>query len=178
MYFLLKSDAEVSLPTQLLFSWLILDFLHQTRGNTWKRSKIRLYLHQRGYGNPIEWWQSDKVWWSREILLGRSRLVVMKRHAIINISYCRIQIYIYRLWKYSAHIYIYIYIYIYVCVCGCVCGAFNKFQDFFTGILNCRRLLKIQCVIAIYLMIWLSIFYDFSFKRTATAGIGMHPTKA
>ena len=61
MYFLSKSDAEVLLPTQPPFSWLILDFLHQTRGNT-------------GSGNPIERQQSGGV---VRYLLGRSGLVVM-----------------------------------------------------------------------------------------------------
>ena len=69
------------------------------------------------------------------------------------------------------HIYIYIYIYI--------CGVFNTFPDFFcTGIWNCRRLLKIHYVIAILLMKWLTNFYDSKFKWTATAAIGIHPTKA
>ena len=58
-------------------------------------------------------------------------------------------------------------------------GEFNKFPDFFcTGIWNCRRLLKIHYVIAIHLMRWQTNFYDFRFKSTATAGIGIHPTKA
>ena len=35
-----------------------------------------------------------------------------------------------------------------------------------------------QYVIAIHLMRWLTNFYDFSFKGTATAAIGIHPTKA
>ena len=35
---------------------------------------------------------------------------------------------------------------------GDIRGAFNKFPDFFTGISNCRRLLKIQNVIAIHRM--------------------------
>ena len=38
--------------------------------------------------------------------------------------------------------------------------------------------MKIQYVIAIHLMRWLTNFYDFSFKSTATAGIRIHPTKA
>ena len=38
--------------------------------------------------------------------------------------------------------------------------------------------MKIQYVIAIHLMRWLTNFYDFSFKWTATAGIRIHPTKA
>ena len=33
-------------------------------------------------------------------------------------------------------------------------------------------------VIAIHLMRWLTNFYDFRFKWTATAGFGIHPTKA
>ena len=53
-----------------------------------------------------------------------------------------------------------------------------SFQTFCTGIQNCSRLLKIQHVIAIYLMRWLANFYDFTFKWTATAKIGIHPTKA
>ena len=54
-----------------------------------------------------------------------------------------------------------------------ICGAFNKFPDFF-----CTGLLKIHYVIAIHFMRWLTNFYDFSFKWTATAAIGIHPTKA
>ena len=40
--FLHESADEYTtlLPTQPPFSWLILDFLNQTRGSTWKRSKI------------------------------------------------------------------------------------------------------------------------------------------
>ena len=38
--------------------------------------------------------------------------------------------------------------------------------------------MKIQYVIAIHLIRWLTNFYDFSFKSTATAAIGIHPTKA
>ena len=36
---------------------------------------------------------------------------------------------------------------------------------------------KIQYIIAIYLIWWLTNFYDFWFKWTATAAIGIHPTK-
>ena len=39
------------------------------------------------------------------------------------------------------------------------------------------KLSKIQYVIAIHLMRWLTNFYDFRFKWTATAAIGIHPTK-
>ena len=38
--------------------------------------------------------------------------------------------------------------------------------------------MNIQYVIAIHLIRWLTNFYDFSFKWTATAAIGIHPTKA
>ena len=58
-------------------------------------------------------------------------------------------------------------------------GAFNKFPDFFcTGIYYCRSLFKIQYVIAIHLIRWPNNFYDFRFKWTATAAIGIHPTEA
>ena len=57
-------------------------------------------------------------------------------------------------------------------------GAYDKFPDFFRmGIYNCFRLLKIHYVIAIHLIRWLTNFYDFRFKWTATAAIGIHPTK-
>ena len=47
------------------------------------------------------------------------------------------------------YIYIYIHTYIYIYVRG----EFNKFPDIFVQVFkNCRRLLKIQYVIAIYLM--------------------------
>ena len=38
--------------------------------------------------------------------------------------------------------------------------------------------MKVRYVTAIYLMRWLTDFYDFSFKWTATTGIIIHPTKA
>ena len=38
--------------------------------------------------------------------------------------------------------------------------------------------MKIQYVIAIYRIRWLTIFYDFRFKGTATAAIWIHPTEA
>ena len=58
-------------------------------------------------------------------------------------------------------------------------GAFNKSPDFFcTDIYNCCKLLKIQYVIAIHLMRWLTNLYDFWFKRTDTAANGIHRTKA
>ena len=58
-------------------------------------------------------------------------------------------------------------------------GAYDKFPDFFRmGIYICRRLLKIPYVIAIHLKRWLTNFYDFRFKSTATAAIGIHPTKS
>ena len=56
--------------------------------------------------------------------------------------------------------------------------SFQTFFFFFTGIQNCCRLLKIQYVIAIHLMRWMTNFCDFRFKSTATTAIGIHPTKA
>ena len=53
-----------------------------------------------------------------------------------------------------------------------------SYQFFCTGIWHCRRHLKIQYVIAIHVMRWLTNFYDFRFKWTATAAIGIHPAKA
>ena len=38
--------------------------------------------------------------------------------------------------------------------------------------------MKFQYVIAIHIMRWLTNFYDFRFQWTATAAIGIHPTKA
>ena len=75
----------------------------------------------------------------------------------------------------NIYIYIYIYIYmltwyIYICVVHSI-----SFQTFFVHA-NGRRLLKIQYVIAIHLMRWRTNFYDFAFKWTATAAIGIHPT--
>ena len=61
-------------------------------------------------------------------------------------------------------------------------GAFNKFPDFFVqafkiiienSVCYCY-VVKIQYVIAIHLMRWLTNFYDSRFKWTATAGIGIH----
>ena len=53
-----------------------------------------------------------------------------------------------------------------------------RFQAFFVHHLKCHRLLKIQYVIAIHLMRWLTNFYHFTFKWTATIRIGIHHTKA
>ena len=59
-------------------------------------------------------------------------------------------------------------------------GAFNMFPAFFfcTGIENWRRSMKIQYVIAKYVMRWLINLYDFRFKWTATIATGIHPIKA
>ena len=62
--------------------------------------------------------------------------------------------------------------------CMYKCCEFNTFPDIFcTGIWNCRRHFRILQVIAIHLMRGLTNFYDFRFKRTATAAIGIHLTK-
>ena len=68
---------------------------------------------------------------------------------------------------------IYIYIYMCVCVCVCVCVrcAFNKFPDFFVQVVvNSWKF----SMLLLYIL-W--DFYDFRFKWTATAAIGIHPTK-
>ena len=71
----------------------------------------------------------------------------------------------------SLSLYIYIYIYI--------CGAFNKFPDFFVQALKIDVDSWIFSMFLTYqLMRWLTNFYDFRFKWTATAAIGIHPTKA
>ena len=54
-----------------------------------------------------------------------------------------------------------------------------SFQTFFRmGIKNCHRHLKTHYVIAIHMMRWLTNFYDFRFKWTATIANGIHPTKS
>ena len=64
------------------------------------------------------------------------------------------------LWKHNLVIYIYIYIYTHTHTH--TRGTYDKFPDFFRmGILKCRRLLKIQYVIAIHHIRWLTNFYDF-----------------
>ena len=80
----------------------------------------------------------------------------------------------------SNNIYIYIYIYIYILYIYRERErerAFNKFPHFLYRHLKLSYTLKIQYVIAIRLMRWLTNFYDFSFEWTATAAIGIHPTK-
>ena len=52
-------------------------------------------------------------------------------------------------------------------------GAFNKFPDFFVPAFQIENSVC-YCYIS-YEMI--GHFYDFGFKRTATAAIGIHPTK-
>ena len=61
---------------------------------------------------------------------------------------------------------------------GCAWCHQYVYRLFCAGIYNYCRLLKIQYVIAIHLMRWLTNFYDFRFKSTATAAIGIHSTKA
>ena len=57
-------------------------------------------------------------------------------------------------------------------------GAFNKLPDFFVQAFKIViDSLRIHHIIAIYLMRWLTNFYDFSIKWTAIAAIGIHPTK-
>ena len=56
--------------------------------------------------------------------------------------------------------------------------ALNKFPDRFVQAFKIPVLLKIQYVIAIQLLRWLTNFYDVRFKWTTTAAIRIHPTKA
>ena len=56
-------------------------------------------------------------------------------------------------------------------------GAFNRFTDFFVHAFKIVVDSWKFAVIAIHLMRWLTNFYDFRFKWTATAAIGIHPTK-
>ena len=56
-------------------------------------------------------------------------------------------------------------------------GAFNMFLDFFVQAFKIVVDSWKFTVIPIHLMRWLTNFYDFRFKWTATAAIGIHPTK-
>ena len=57
-------------------------------------------------------------------------------------------------------------------------GCIQCFQTFFVWAFKIVVDSWKITVIAIHLMRWLTNFYDFKFKWTATAGIGMHPSKA
>ena len=61
---------------------------------------------------------------------------------------------------------------------GNFCLLAGCFLDFFLQAFKIVVDLKIHYVIAIHLMRWLTKFYDFRFKSTPTAAIGIHPTKA
>ena len=56
--------------------------------------------------------------------------------------------------------------------------AFNKFPDFLYRYLKLSWTLENSDILAIHLMRWLTNFYDFRFKWTATAAIGIRHTKA
>ena len=60
---------------------------------------------------------------------------------------------------------------------GHLCKFSNRLSHGVVCLFRFRRFLKIQYVIAIHLMKWLANFYDFRFKWTATAAIGIHPLK-
>ena len=55
-------------------------------------------------------------------------------------------------------------------------GAFNKFPDFFVQAFKIVVDSWKFSMLLLYIL-WLTNFYDFSFKSTATAAIGIHPTK-
>ena len=69
-------------------------------------------------------------------------------------------------------------IYIHICLSYIHTRCLNKFPTFLYRHLKLSYTLKNQYVIAIHLMKWLTNFYDFRFKSTATAVFGIHPTKA
>ena len=113
-------------------------------------------------------------------------------YTYICVCVCVFGLVLFLLFKVISAIYIYIYIY----VCKYNKNVFRKskslknmikyirnlyevhmisFQTFFVGVF---KILKIQYVIAIDLMRWLTNFCDFRFKWTARSGIGMYPTKA
>ena len=71
--------------------------------------------------------------------------------------------------------YIYL-IYIYLLSLLYIRDAFNKFSYFFVQAF--RIVVDSWKFTMLLLYIWLTNFYDFRFKSTATAGIGIHPTKA
>ena len=75
------------------------------------------------------------------------------------------------LWYYDTSVCGWLYIYIYMYEVHRV-----SFQTFFVWAF--KIVLKIQYLIAIHLMRWLTNFSDFSFKWTTTAAIGIPPTKA
>ena len=62
---------------------------------------------------------------------------------------------------------------------GSIRGAFNRFPDFFVQAFKIViDSWKVQYVIVIHRMRWLTNSYDFRFQCTATSAIGIHPTKA
>ena len=82
---------------------------------------------------------------------------------------------------YTRIIYI-LYIYVCVCVClfcvcVCVCLCVVPFHTFCTGNKIVVDSWKFR-IFGIHHMRWLTNFYDFRFKWTATTAIGIHPTKA
>ena len=75
------------------------------------------------------------------------------------------------------YIHITVSIWVRVGACIYVRGVFNMLPDFFVPSFRIENL-KIQYVIAIHLMRWLTNFYDYRSKWTATTAIGIHLTKA
>ena len=122
MYFLLRSDAEDSLPTQPPYSWLILDFLHQTRGNTLKKIQDKAlttsaWIWQSHWVTSIQqsrvvsWFTAGMLW----VMIIRRRnharwRLCWKQWCWINISHSMIPIYIY-IYIYTSYCRIYFHIY-------------------------------------------------------------------
>ena len=85
--------------------------------------------------------------------------------------------------------YLPIYLSIWKWVSSCVCMYACMYVSIYLSIyvvnsissrifLHRHLKLKVQYVIAIHLMRWLTNFYNYRFKWAATAGIGIYPTKA
>ena len=92
---------------------------------------------------------------------------------LTGLSILYIYIYIYLCVRKCAEVCLYIYIYIYIYVVHLI--SFKTFLVWaFKIVVDPWKF----PVIAIHLMRWLTNFYDFGFKWTATAAIGIHPTKA
>ena len=73
---------------------------------------------------------------------------------------------------------IYLIIYIYIYIYRNTYIYENPSINFQTFLYRHLKLFYVQYAIAIHLMRWLTNFYDFRFKGTATAEIRIHPTKA
>ena len=81
----------------------------------------------------------------------------------VNYIYCLVLVALFHSLSLSLYIYIYIR------------GAFNKFPDIFVEAFKIINSWKFSMLL-LYIL-WLNNFFDLTFKWTATAAIGIHPTK-